>query len=63
MRLLPIFVFLSISFLSVNADSKMVTEDKLMSIVEKQDMKYEHFKETTELNLNHKFRNNKEIFR
>ncbi|CAA6806919.1 MAG: Unknown protein [uncultured Sulfurovum sp.] len=48
-----IFVFLSIGFLSVNADSKIVTEDALMSIVEKQDMKYEHFKETTELTLKH----------
>jgi tetratricopeptide (TPR) repeat protein len=48
-----IFVFLSISFLSINADSNMITEDKLTSIVEKQDMKFEYFKETTKLNLKH----------
>jgi len=54
MRLfLSILIFLSISFLFVNADTNMVTEDTLISIVEKQDIRFEHFKETTQLTLKH----------
>lgn len=54
MRLfLSILIFLSISFLFVNADTNMVTEDRLISIVEKQDIRFEHFKETTQLTLKH----------
>ncbi|MBU1668312.1 hypothetical protein KKC13_07810 [bacterium] len=49
-----IFIFLAISVSFINADNKILTEDKLTSITEKQDMKFEYFKETTQLNLKHK---------
>lgn len=52
-QFLAIFIFLSISFSCVIADSIIVTEDKLTSMVEKQDIKFEYFKETTELNVKH----------
>lgn len=48
-----ILIFLSVSISFINADSKVVTEEKINAIVEKQDMKFDHFKETTELTLKH----------
>ncbi len=60
---LSIFIFLSVSFLSVMADSATITDEKLImpltSIVEKQDMKFEHFKETTELTVKHELETTK----
>jgi len=48
---LKIFLLLSITILYIHADNKAITEDKLNSIVEKQDMKFKHYKETTDLIL------------
>jgi tetratricopeptide (TPR) repeat protein len=56
---LQILTLLSINFLSISADNKMVTEDKLTTVLEKQEMEFEHFKETTELTLKHKLETTK----
>ena len=46
-----IWMLLFISFLSVNADEKIITEDRFISVIDKQDMKFENFKNSTELTL------------
>ena len=48
---LRILMFTLIVSISINADNKTLTEDKLNVVIEKQDMKFEHFKETTNLIL------------
>jgi len=48
---LRILMFMLIVSISINADNKTLTEDKLNVVIEKQDMKFEHFKETTNLIL------------
>ena len=56
---LSILIFLSIGFSSVMADNTTLAEEKLISIGEKQDMKFEHFKETTELTVKHELETTK----
>jgi len=48
---LQIVILLLMSFVSLSADTAVLTTEKLNSIVEKQDMKFEHYKETTDLIL------------